>query len=465
MKLDLQEQKLIIERYLFIIKVRFNLKREYLIIGVPTFIAILFLLGALLTGHTFPPFGGAGNTSATGESAAKMDAYKQLVADMQAEQNVNTSTAAAEENVTMAGTLPEEKKSSADMDQMLVIAFIIATSPYSIDVLLKKRLLKKQEVAFSQFLYKLSELMRGGIDPVKGIIALSRGELGAIKKEVQDCASSLVLGHSLEYSMNRLNEDIGSKLVSKYIKIIVQAAHTGGNVSDLIFRTSEDMRAVLSLEKEKESNLKQYSIVFYLAQGILVMLVYILSTSLLPLVQGTGTSFIGGSGLSDINFNQGFFHMIILNALFGGLIIGMITEGDLKQGLKHTNLLLATSYIACAMVVLPTPPLPIYNITVQSGGDQMVSLGSSPESVVFNITDLNGHAARNIPVKLSLSPGGGITPKTTNGKGLVTYKPTLSREAGSYIIKATAGRSFNSTTVKIGDSGAGSSNNFGGAGG
>ncbi len=222
--------------------------------------------------------------------------------------------------LTRAGTLPEAKKSNDDMDQMLVMAFVIATLPYAIDVLMQKRRLKKQEVAFSQLLYKLSELMRGGIDPIKGIIALSRGELGAIKKEVQDCASSLVLGHSLEYAMDRLNEAIGSKLVSKYIDIIVQAAHTGGNVSDLIFRTSEDMRAVISLEREKEGNLKQYAIVFYLAQGIMIMLVYILSTSLLPMVQSMsqgmggmgsmssmGGLAIGAQGLSDINFKQGFF--------------------------------------------------------------------------------------------------------------------------------------------------------------
>ena len=138
--------------------------------------------------------------------------------------------------------------------------------------------------------------MRGGIDPVKGIIALSQGELGVVKKEVQDCASFLVLGHSLEYSMNRLNESIGSKLVAKYINIIVEAAHTGGNVADLVFRTSEDMRAVISLEREKENNLKQYAVVFYLAQGIMVLLVYILSSSLLPLVQGTGIGDAGRTG-------------------------------------------------------------------------------------------------------------------------------------------------------------------------
>jgi flagellar protein FlaJ len=446
MNFDLEEQKLIIERYLFIIKNRYNIKREYLTIGVPIFIAVLFLLSVLLTGHTFPA--AKGNNTANTEAAGKMGDYERLIASMESEETGNATESA--ENVTRAGTLPLEDKSKDDMDQMLVIAFIIATMPYSIDVLLQKRRLKKQEVAFSQFLYKLSELMRGGIDPVKGIIALSRGELGAIKKEVQDCASSLVLGHSLEYSMNRLNKAIGSRLIGRYINIIVEAAHTGGNVADLIFRTSEDMRAVLTLEREKEGNLKQYTVVFYLAQGIVIMLIYVLSGSLLPLVQGTGLQMIGGTNMSDINFTQGFFHMIILNALLGGMIIGMITEGDLKQGLKHSNVLVAGSYIVCAVIILPVPAPLAYNITVASGEDQFVMPGLSPkEPIVFNVTEANGKPAKRIEVKMSISPAGTVSSGTTNSMGLVRAKPVLPQKEGIYILKATAGRSYNSTNVTV----------------
>lgn len=449
MNFNLEETKLTIQRYIYIITVRFNIKREYVILGVPIFIAILFLSWAALTGHTFPV--SEGNNSVSGEAASKMEAYEQLMAEMEAQEAMESGEpAVVEENEPRAGVLPEEEKSKADMDQMLLIAFIIATLPYSIDVLMQKRRLRKQEVAFSEFLYKLSELMRGGIDPVKGIIALSRGEMGAIKKEIQDCASFLVLGHSLEYSMNRLNEAIGSKLVAKYINIIVEAAHTGGNVADLIFRTSEDMRAVISLEREKESNLKQYAIVFYLAQGIMIMLVYILSDSLLPLVQGTGMSMLGGSGATDINFKQGFFHMIALNALLGGMIIGMITEGDLKQGLKHSNLLLAASYIACVMIILPDAASMTYNITIESGGDQFVTAGvPSKEPIVFNVTDAEGKPAKAVQVKMSMSPAGVVSSGATNSKGLINVKPIPPLKEGVYMVKATVGRTYNSTSMRV----------------
>ncbi len=92
MKLDLKEIKLLIDRYLFIIKVRFNLKREYFTLGVPIFIAILFLMGALLAGHTFPSIWGGGNNSSSGGATDKMTAYQQLLADMADQENGTSST-------------------------------------------------------------------------------------------------------------------------------------------------------------------------------------------------------------------------------------------------------------------------------------------------------------------------------------------------------------------------------------
>ena len=449
MSLNIQERKVLFERYIQIIKLRFNIKREYITLAIPVSIAILFLCWALLAGHTFTSQAvDQGNLQS--EDATRKAAYDALVAEMDAAENGEQGKTASPTEDETAAESTSGGKSKADMDRMLVFAFIIATVPYSIDAFMQKRLLKKREVAFSEFLFKLSELMRGGIDPIKGVISLSTGELGAIKKNVQDSASFLVLGHSFEDSMHRLADAIGSKLVLKYINIVVQAAHTGGNVSYLVFRTSEDMRQVISIEKEKDDNLKQYIIIFYLAQGIIIMLAYILSTSLLPLIQGVGAQLLGGQGLSDINFERGFFHMILLNALFGGLIIGMITEGDIKQGLKHSNILLITSYIACVALILPGPAVSEYTISLVSGGDQQSIGGMSlKEPIVFMVSDLDGNPVKGVFVEMSISPRGIVASGTTNSDGQVSVDPILQEQEGVYTIKATAGESSNTATVTV----------------
>ncbi len=411
------ELKLRLERYILAATILFNIKREYLTLGLPILIAALFIAFAVSTGHTF-------SLSATSDTSSI--------------------------DVSFMDDQYNQTGPKYDLDQVIIIAFMIATFPYTIDTYRQKRILKKKELEFSNILYKLSELMRGGIDPVKGMIAISRGELGILKKDVQDCASSLVLGQSLKYSMNRLRDAIGSKLVAKYINIVIQASLTGGNVSDLVFRTSEDMRAVIALDKEKEGNLKQYVVVFYMAQGILLGLVYVLSTSLLPMVQGTGMSMFGGSGAKDINFTQGFFHMIIINALLGGLIIGMITEGDLKQGLKHSNILILSSYIACFMLML-SPPLPTYNIKVVSGGDQILSEGGSANPIAFSVTDSSGKPVPNQIMAASIKPSGMIESQVTTTKnGIILVHPVVDNGIGIYNVRVGSSKSSNYTNITFG---------------
>lgn len=437
--MNTKELRFRIERYVQVATVIFNIKREYITLGVPVLIALLFIVYALFTGHTYSyAISSSAPTSDFDIGVALSDQFNQTIA--------------AVNHLISPSTAPLVAP-KYDLDQVLVIAFMIATIPYTIDVYRQKRILKKKELEFSNVLYKLSELMRGGIDPVKGMIAISKGELGILKKDVQDCASSLVLGHSFKYSMNRLKDAIGSKLIAKYVNIVVQASHTGGNVSDLVFRTSEDMRSILALEKEKEGNLKQYVFVFYMAQGILLTLVYELSSSLLPMVKTMGTSNMfgslapHGSGISDINFQQGFFHLLIINALFGGLIIGMITEGDLKQGLKHSNILILSSYIMSFMLIL-APALPTYIITVASGDNQHLSIGDTPKPITFNVSDTGGKPATRKDMTVTIEPRGSIeSTKTTDYHGQVTVHPVIDNGAGTFKVRISSGKSYNYTYI------------------
>lgn len=445
--LNIEKYRLMAKRHVQVLTVRYNLKREYITLGIPVFLAICIVLAGVLTGHTLTTKDNSGQVS---EADSKKDAYQQLLEDMAAEEAAKRGEVVQPEGPAVAAEDGKDE-SKDDLDHIMIYAVLIAIIPYSIDSYIQKKFLKRREVAFSEFLYKLSELMRGGIDPVKGVVTLSRTtNLGAINPNVQEAASAMLLGSSFEDAMHRMARSINSKLVSKYINIVVQAAYTGGNVADLLFRTSEDMRTVIAIEKDKEANLKQYIVIFYLAQGIIVALAYILSTSLLPLIQGVGLEMLGGgNGLSDINFERGFFHMIILNALFGGLIVGMITEGEMKHGLKHSAILIAFSYVACVTLILSAGG-GMYTIKLVSGDGQQ-ALGGLPvqEPIVFNVTDFSGKQTSGVYVDMKISPSGIISGVMSGENGTVKVTPTPGEEPGNYTVTATKGKSSATATIVV----------------
>ncbi len=422
-----------IDRYMQIIRLRYDIKREYFTVMIPMIVAITLLVAAALTGHTFVIQEESGGGGGSGEDAARLAAYQALVAEIGEDEEGKSSEGDVK-------TPPD--KSKDDLDHILVFAVLIAIIPYSIDTYRQKRRLLRREVAYSEFLFKLSELMRGGIDPIRGVIDLSTTDLGAITENVRGAASAMILGHSFSDAMDDMAAMLKSTLITKYTKLVVQAAYTGGAVADLLLKTSEDMRAVIGIKREKEGNLKQYIIIFYLAQGIIVMLTYILSASLLPLIQGMGMELLfGNAGVTEIDFERGFFHMIMLNALLGGIIIGQITEGEMKHGLKHSAILIIACYIACTTLILPSPAAGELRIELVSGGGQE-GFGGIPlvEQIIFNVTDLDGNPAPDVYVKVSISPDGSVNPgiARTGVDGLVTVTVAPGEAEGVYVIEAVA---------------------------
>jgi flagellar protein FlaJ len=224
------------------------------------------------------------------------------------------------------------------------------------------------------------------------------------------------------------------------------------------------MRSIISIEREKEGNLHQYVMIFYFAQAIIIFIVYILSTSLLPFVEQLGaTQMFGKTDIGNIDFARGFFHMIILNSLFGGLIIGKISEGDARYGLKHVVVLVTVGYIASALFILP-PPVeqvgPKVNITVVSG-DQQQGFASLPLSspIIFKLTDASGNPVNSTQVAFSITPSGSVNPTTdtSDDNGLVQVKPVMGTDAGTYFIVAKANGVSLSVPITV--------SNGGGAGG
>ncbi|MBP2029449.1 flagellar protein FlaJ [Methanohalophilus levihalophilus] len=433
--------RMMMERYLQLIRLRYDVRRGYFTAALPLVIALLILFSAVMTGHTFPSqqLDSSFSGGSLSEEDAKKAAYQALVAQMEAEE-AGIDPATLEERPAEEG----EETARDNLDHILVYALLIGIIPYSIDSFFQKKNQMKKEVAFSEFLFKMSELMRGGIDPVKAVIDLAKTDLGSMNSPIKSAASKMVLGYSFSDAMGGVAEEMNSNLISKYINVVVQAAYTGGNVADLLQRTSEDMRAVIAIEREKESNLKQYVIIFYLAQGIVIMLSYLLSTSLLPMIQGVGAQMLGGVGLSDINFQYGFFHMILLNGLFGGLIIGQISEGELKHGLKHSAILIIGSYIACTILILPTlDAASLYSVDLVSGDGQSGFGGLTlTEPLVFQVVDKDGNPVPDTFVYLSIAPSGMVSGVLeTDDGGNVSVSPVLGDSIGAYTITAQIGDS------------------------
>jgi flagellar protein FlaJ len=429
------------------LQLKYSLPREYFTVGIPAVIALLFMLGCFALGVIDT---GMGQEQPGSEKSDKQKAYEAMLAGMAGEDGTAASVPAEAQEKKPA-------KMAMGLDSAIIFAALITMTPFAIDVTVQKARMRKKEELFTEFLFKMSELMRGGLDPIKAVRELAKTDLGLLNQDIRFAANSMNYGKSFEEAMRFMSRSLKSELISRYTELVIQASYSGGSVSDLILKSSEDMRGILGIEREKEGNLKQYVMIFYFAQGILFFIAYTMTSSLLPYLQSMGaTSFFGKNEIAGLNFPLGFFHLLMINSFFGGLIIGKISEGDAKYGLKHVVILMVGCYIACMAVLLAPPAGNSYgeaNITVVGGLGQAGTVGLPlPEPIVFLVTDKEGKPIPRASISYSVTPEGRLSPSTgttgTDGKDQV--RVILGEKAGTYIIEAKVGKLTARTTAAAG---------------
>ncbi len=412
---------------------KYNIRREYFTIVLPVLLGLAIVILAFMSGHTLT------------QSQAQPDNSRQQALQLLMSQ-MNDSEG-------QPVPIPQAPQNKADLDQYIIYGLLVAMTPYSIDRFIERRRYSQREDDFTQFLFKLSEMMRAGIDPIKSVLELSKTDLGSITPYVRSAASSMLLGKSFEEGMKSMALSLNSEIIIKYVDLVIQASYTGGSVHSLILKASEDMRTMITIDKEMKGNLQQYVMILYLAQAIIIFIAYVLSSQLIPFIQSTANAqaIFSTADLQSIDFGQGFFHMIMINAAIGGLIVGKIAEGSAKDGIKHSVILMAAGYLICVLLILPIGNQAQANLIIVMSGNSQSGYTTMQlyDPIVFKLTDPNGIVLANQDVSFSIKPGGIVTPASekTDIKGLAKVNVTMGNSPGSYTITATSGSV--TQTVKI----------------
>jgi len=454
------------QRIAYRITNKYHVRRSIFTLAIPAIIGIAIIGYSIYSGFAPVPLVGANSNPAAVVAATSS--------------NDNLATARQAEYVALAGQLkPGENASSISVsaasvaahpvnphnfDYVLTISMVTALGPYSIDATFSGRKVRKYEQDFTDFLFELSELVRGGIDPVKATITLSQGSLGSITRPVQVVAKQMEIGFTFEQAMRNLAASLKSTLVDKYIDLVIQASYSGGAVANLIQRASADMSQFLNIEKEKRAGLSQYSLILYAAQVILIALSAILVVQFLPslkAITNLGTSayagsLLGNSDIGSVPLERDLYLLVVVNGFMGGLVIGKISEGKVKHGLKHGLILIVIALLAWSLFVVPatTNANSSYDVKVISYGTSGFTGQVSPQPFLIAVTDKTGSPVGNAIVDFAIAgppgaAGAHVIPSstTTDGGGQATIAIVLGSLPGPYTVTTTVGT--NSTSVMI----------------
>jgi hypothetical protein len=202
---------------------------------------------------------------------------------------------------------------------------------------------------------------RAGYIPSRAFLLSARKEFGPLSDAIRRVAKETMTGMPLETALRDMNRYIKSETLRRTVDLIIEGIRSGGRFASLLEETANDIRRVQVIKKEMGANVMMYIIFIFFAGCIGAPVLYSLSSFLIATITKLGSvSGFAEAGLSAmkmpfVNFGsvdlspEFLFQFSIIAMLittgFGGLIIGLISTGREKAGIKYIPVLVVLALV------------------------------------------------------------------------------------------------------------------------
>ncbi|MDO8727900.1 MAG: type II secretion system F family protein [Candidatus Methanoperedens sp.] len=246
------------------------------------------------------------------------------------------------------------------MDDPIVYSFYIIAIPLLIFHEYKRGWENKIQSQFPDFLKKLASTNETGMTLRDSIKLMTRSDLGMgkeIKKIYNDIDWALTINEALRRFANRVRTHV----VARSITLVTKANESSGDIGEVLTVAARDAAAEQELKNERSVSMFIYIIIIYISFLVFIGIIYVISSTFLEemVKAGEKTTASGSravamsldrSGLAD--YNRIFFHGALIEGAFSGLIAGVMGEGSVLSGLKHSVIMVTIGYLLFSLFVL-----------------------------------------------------------------------------------------------------------------
>lgn len=233
---------------------------------------------------------------------------------------------------------------------------LILLGTYFTEKLSKSARIKKMEGVFPDFLQLMSSNLRAGITIDRSMLMSARSEFAPLDSEILKTGRDITTGKKIEQALQDMSKSIGSEKIAKTIYLIISGIRAGGDLATLLEDTAVNMREKSFMEKKAASNVLMYVIFIFVAVsvgapalfGLSNILVETLTTLLSSLPENSQAPSMAFT-LSSVNISIEFifyFSIVFIAAIniMASLILGLVSKGEEREGLRYLPALLALSY-------------------------------------------------------------------------------------------------------------------------
>ncbi len=236
------------------------------------------------------------------------------------------------------------------------LGFFVAFSTLKFLGSLKKSArIKRIEDVFPDFLSLVSSNLRAGMTVDHAMLLSARPEFDPLDKEIMQAGKDISTGKPVEVALKAMSKRINSEKIDKTLLIILSGIRAGGDLAILLEETSRNMRQREFVEKKAASQVLMYVIFIFLAVSIFAPGLFSLSGVLVETMtnlmgdidmesmpQNIPVSFSSISISVDFIFYFSLCFIIVMDVM-AALVLGLVSKGDEKEGLRYLPIMLILS--------------------------------------------------------------------------------------------------------------------------
>ncbi len=233
---------------------------------------------------------------------------------------------------------------------IVVLGVISMALPFVLSLVLESGRQKEKEERFLEFVRDLVENVKAGTPISKGIYNLKTRDYGALSPHVEKLANQISLGIPLTTALFNFAKDTKSKVIMRAVNLISEAEKSGGQIGSILESVARSVNQTENLQKERKAAVYNLIVQGYIIFIIFIVIMLLLQFHILPM-----TKDIGGESISELSlkphqitqedFAKPMLIILLVQAFFAGLVIGKISEGSIKDGIKHSFILLALALL------------------------------------------------------------------------------------------------------------------------
>jgi flagellar protein FlaJ len=242
-----------------------------------------------------------------------------------------------------------------------IMAFVLFVMPPGLFNLYETNRIKRVEAEFPAMLRDISISVKSGMTLRAAVSFAAQGQYGALTPAVRHISNMISWGASFEDALLHFVDKYPTLLIRRTLFTLVEASRMGGELGEILENVALDAEEIQALEKRRSGETRPYIVVCYVSYFVFLAVIIIMSYSFLPMLQEaaeiSGGQVAGGVGQFAVSeqdmilYNRLFFHALVIQGLFAGLVTGKLGEGKAVAGLKHSVFFIVVAVIAYTLLL------------------------------------------------------------------------------------------------------------------